>query len=413
MIQISLGSVVLVLAVWAILKRVDVRLSLTLAALVLGCIGGDPQAVVRKFLETFSDEKFVVPICSAMGFAYVMRLTECDQHLVHLLVRPLQRVRFLLIPGTVVVGFLVNMPIISQTSTAVTIGPVLIPILNMARIAPETTGAALLLGCSIGGELLNPGAPELRTTVEETQKADPDRVVTGDECVARILPLNIVGLVVATGLFWFLCRGDNHRDVAARAENSDAEPPPFQVNYLRAVVPLLPLLLLYLTAPPLKIVEVKREWLIGSAVSGPFDSRLVGLAMLAGVAVAAIVVRRAIFDITATFFEGAGYGFAHIISLIVAANCFGKSIQIIGLAEMLGETIRAVPALLLPLAGVLPLVFAMLCGSGMASTQSLFGFFAGPAVELGIDPVRVGAVVSLSAAAGRTMSPPLFSWPPL
>jgi DcuC family C4-dicarboxylate transporter len=55
--------------------------------------------------------------------------------------------------------------------------------------------------------------------------------------------------------------------------------------------------------------------------------------------------------------------------------------------------------------GVLPLGFALLCGSGMASTQSLFGFFAGPAVAQGQDPALVGAVVSLASAAGRTMSP--------
>jgi DcuC family C4-dicarboxylate transporter len=41
----------------------------------------------------------------------------------------------------------------------------------------------------------------------------------------------------------------------------------------------------------------------------------------------------------------------------------------------------------------------------MASTQSLYGFFHGPAVALGLDPVSVGALVSLGAAAGRTMSP--------
>jgi DcuC family C4-dicarboxylate transporter len=41
----------------------------------------------------------------------------------------------------------------------------------------------------------------------------------------------------------------------------------------------------------------------------------------------------------------------------------------------------------------------------MASTQSLYGFFVDPARQLGIDPVLVGAVVSVGAAAGRTMSP--------
>ncbi|MFO0825685.1 MAG: hypothetical protein U0792_21620 [Gemmataceae bacterium] len=47
----------------------------------------------REFLATFSNEKFVVPICSAMGFAYVLRHTGCERHLVLLLVKPLRRVR--------------------------------------------------------------------------------------------------------------------------------------------------------------------------------------------------------------------------------------------------------------------------------------------------------------------------------
>ena len=32
----------------------------------------------------------VVPICSAIGFAYVLKLTGCDQHLVQFLLRPFQ-----------------------------------------------------------------------------------------------------------------------------------------------------------------------------------------------------------------------------------------------------------------------------------------------------------------------------------
>jgi DcuC family C4-dicarboxylate transporter len=103
--------------------------------------------------------------------------------------------------------------------------------------------------------------------------------------------------------------------------------------------------------------------------------------------------------------EGAGYGYTHIISLIVAAPGYGKGIELMGLEEVVGAGIEEMPELLLPVAGALPLGFAVLCGSGMASTQSLFGFFAPPALKLGIDPAHVGAVVSLAAAAGRTMSP--------
>ena len=63
------------------------------------------------------------------------------------------------------------------------------------------------------------------------------------------------------------------------------------------------------------------------------------------------------------------------------------------------------PGLLLPVAGFVPLAFAALSGSGMAATQSLYTFFVDPATQLGADPKEVGAVVSISAAAGRTMSP--------
>src|SRR5262245_10066235 len=118
---------VLVAAVVLIVRGWDVRLVLLAAALTIAACAGDIARVPREFLATFSNEKFVVPICSAMGFAYVLRHTGCDRHLVMLLVKPLRRARFLMVPGVVVVGFLVNIPVISQTSTAVCIGPVVVP----------------------------------------------------------------------------------------------------------------------------------------------------------------------------------------------------------------------------------------------------------------------------------------------
>jgi DcuC family C4-dicarboxylate transporter len=61
--------------------------------------------------------------------------------------------------------------------------------------------------------------------------------------------------------------------------------------------------------------------------------------------------------------------------------------------------------LLVPLAALVPLLFAALCGSGMASTQSLYGFFHEPALALEVDPVELGALTAVGSAAGRTMSP--------
>jgi DcuC family C4-dicarboxylate transporter len=127
--------------------------------------------------------------------------------------------------------------------------------------------------------------------------------------------------------------------------------------------------------------------------------------MLVGVVVAGLAAGRGSLKVAGAFFDGAGYGFTHIISLIVAANCFGEGVRLIHLADVVGEAIKSLPVVLLPAAAGLPLGFGMLCGSGMATTQSLFGFFVHPALDLGADPYLVGAIVALASAAGRTMSP--------
>jgi DcuC family C4-dicarboxylate transporter len=52
----------------------------------------------------------------------------------------------------------------------------------------------------------------------------------------------------------------------------------------------------------------------------------------------------------------------------------------------------------------MPWAFAVVCGSGMASTASLYGFFHQEGAPAGVNE-DVGALVSIGSAAGRTMSP--------
>jgi DcuC family C4-dicarboxylate transporter len=472
--QFVLSLVIIGAAVFAIIRKVDVRLALLFAALALAtlagissALGNDPNtagflatvagnhaAVVRTLLKTLSNEQFVVPICCAMGFAHVLLLTGCDQHLVHLLIRPLRRVRIFLIPGAVLVGFLVNIPVISQTSTAVAVGTLLVPLMLAARVSPLTTGAALLLGASLGGELLNPGAPELRTVSTALE-------VTTADCVSRVIPLLMVQLGVATVVFWVLSvRAEAHKPEAQARDDSrdpslalrasvqavpqtnessvgpNPEQAEFRVNLLKAAVPLLPVVLLFLTILPLnstnKLLPVPEHWLVQTRTTKelpkslakesddvrervldmqnaeerrPFNSRLIGAAMLIGVVAAAFTNRRTAGATAKAFFEGAGYAFAQIISLIAIATCFGEAVKLVKLDEVLGNLIATMPGLLLPSAGALPLAFAWISGSGMAATQSLFGFFVEPSAAQSIAPTHVGAIVSIGAAAGRTMSP--------
>ena len=419
--------VVVVAAIVLIVRGWDVRLVLLSAALVIAAAAGDLARVPREFLATISNEKFVVPICTAMGFAYVLRHTGCERHLVLLLVKPLRYVRVLLVPGVIAVGFLVNIPVISQTSTVVCIGPVVVPLMRRGLLDGDHR-RVFAPRRSVGGGLLKPGAPALLTVFDKAG------VSTTRQAGGYLPPLVFTQLAVSMVALWGLSiwwerkglkvepgTSTDSNLMSAAAEGSQES----RVKVLKALVPIVPLALLFASGPPLNLFEIPQRWLVprpsetaSAAVAGfpatitleakkhpAYSSRLIGLAMLVGVLVAMAVTPSRSRDCVKQFFEGAGYGFTHIISLIVTANCFGKAIEAAGLAQALGQLIAEAPRLMQPLAAYVPLAFAAVSGSGMASAQSLYGFFHDPAVALGIDPVSIGALVSLGAAAGRTMSP--------
>jgi DcuC family C4-dicarboxylate transporter len=397
-LSLVLGCLVVTAAVVGVARRVDVRLVLFLAALALGAIAGNISPIIQTFLSTFSSDQFIVPICSAMGFAQVLRHSGCDQHLVQLLVKPIRRFHFLMIPGAVLVGFIVNVSVISQTSTAVAVGAVLVPLLRAARFSSKTIGATLLLGSSVGGELLNPGAPEMNT-VARVLKTE------SQECIERVFPLLLVQLAVATAVFWWMSVRSERSGVVELNLTNTEESSEFRVNYFKAAVPVIPLVLLMIVGPPLNLVSIPREWLVAdpSQVSS-FSVRLIGVSMLIGAVLAAVAAPGRAGAAAKVYFEGAGFAFTNIVSLIVVAACFGAGIKLLNLDAPVRTLIGGQPELIWPLAGTLTLAFAALSGSGMAATQSLFEIYAFR--ELGTETLlRVGALTSIAAAAGRTMSP--------
>src|SRR5262249_1527256 len=181
-----------------------------------------------------------------------------------------------------------------------------------------------MLGASLGGELLNPGAPELRTVVAETKKASEalgqeSAIRGGADCVPFILPLALLQLAVVAPLFWVVSlraegRGrKRHGEAAAEAGPGAVE----RVNLIKAMVPLVPLALLVLTSPGLGLLPLPVRWLVQDPANAQeaarFDSRLIGVAMLIGVAVAGLVGRDRKAPLpgaglAAGLLERAGYG---------------------------------------------------------------------------------------------------------
>lgn len=396
--QLSAAAIVVV-AIVGVMRGVDVRIVLFAAALAIASLVSDPMLVIRSFFSTFSNERYVVPICSAMGFAFVLRHTECDQHLVRLLMRPVAAMRLLLIPAVILVGFMVNIPVISQTSVAVCLGPVVIPLMRAAGMSNETIAACLCLGVSMGGELMNPGAPELQTIRALT---NVDATILARSFIPWIL---FPYALVATLVFWWMNTVTDTSNPSDVPLVTPTTPLPLgRVNYVKAFIPVLPLLLLFVTGPPWFLVKIPQAELASTTDS--FGSRLIGLAMLIGVVAAALSAPAAkAKDCGKQFFEGAGAGFTQVISLIVVASCFADAIKACGLAKSFGELFTDSPNALVPFAAGVPLGFAFISGSGIASTRGLFEVFYHPAVQHGYDPSAIGSLVSVGAAAGRTMSP--------
>src|SRR5688572_23190436 len=105
----------MLLAFALIWRGTDVRAVLFVTALAIGALAGELELVFRKTAETLADAKFLLPITSAMGFAYVVRETGCVAALVRLLLRPIRRAPQLVVPGSAAVALVLNMAIPSQT----------------------------------------------------------------------------------------------------------------------------------------------------------------------------------------------------------------------------------------------------------------------------------------------------------
>ena len=365
-------------------KRVDVRLSLGLSAAALFLIAGKLPQLLVLITQQMTNEKTVVPICTAMGFAYVLRITECDRHLTHLLLTPLRYGRWLLIPGGIIAAYIVNMAIISQSSTAAIVGTVLLPLLQAGGVMSVIAGSLLLLGSSMGGELFNPGAVELVKLAELTGQPVTSLTV-------KVLPVNLLASVTALIVFCFLVVILSRKN-AASVEDTQTDSPvahsgkPLRLNPLKALVPLLPMALLFIVPT---LVQLPQEFSNNSV----------------SIAAAGLTAPKESGRLVATFFEGVGFAYANIISIIIVATIFTEGIKANGLIEILTNALTHRPIAAKFASLILPFTLAGVTGSGSAPAIAVMNVLVPVAAKMNLDAIGLGALIAVAAQLGRTMSP--------
>jgi DcuC family C4-dicarboxylate transporter len=167
---------------------------------------------------------------------------------------------------------------------------------------------------------------------------------------------------------------------------------PFQINPAKAIVPFIPLALLF-GATHIPLLK-------------PFhDHVTILVAMLIGSIAAALSSPRQSGKLASAFFEGTGFAYARIISVTVCATLFAQGIIANGTVQQLvgGLAARPGPALLASL--TLPWGLAALSGSGAGSATSMMTALVPGAARMHLDPGQMGILAAMGSHFGRTMSP--------
>jgi DcuC family C4-dicarboxylate transporter len=391
---VALALVTVALAFVLIWYGHDVRAVLLAAALAIGAMSGQAGAVFRRTAEALGDIKFVLPICSAMGFAFVVRETGCADALVSMLLRPIGRAPRVAVPGSSFVSLVVNMALPSQTSTLAATGPLAVPLLARVLAPAALAGSALVLGASIAGALMNPGLAEIATAARAASLDAPALVV-------RLAPGVLIAFAVGIATLLLLRRAGGAggetlaASVAAAAAGSGSKPR--EQAALKAVLAPLPIVWLLLGHPSLPWhAFMQRATLKGLEV---FTAMIGGAVVV--IALAAADRKHAI----RALFDGMGYAFANVITIIAVSVGTAKALEVAGVLKAFVSVAAGGGMLALAAAFLLAFGLAVVTGSGTASSVALITALSPRAQELGVPVLPLCAVILFAAEAGRTTSP--------
>ncbi len=382
--MIWIGGLIVVVTFYAIIKRLETRMVLLVSGMLMAAISGKMIGAIQAFTKAMVNESLVPVICSVMGFAFVMKYTSCDKHMVQLLAGSITKMRSILIPATVMVTFAINIALPSAAGCSAAVGSILIPTLMRAGIHPAIAGSAVLAG-TYGG-VLSPGSAH-PPFIGKLANLDVMSVIAGHTMAAIVCGLiGAIALMVVA-----IVRKEHQGYIIPMTEGTTVEGTngEFMISYIKAMVPIVPLALLVLGSKQVHILP---------SVSVPE-------AMLFGTVLGLIVCRSNPQDVTKQFFNGMGEAYGNVIGIIIAAAVFTKGMELIGLTGSLIEMMKHSEHIARGAAAFGPMIIAILCGSGDAATLAFNGAITAHAADFGFGISQMGSAAFLSGSFGRSMSP--------
>ena len=382
-----LGILIVVITFALIIKKYESRMVLFVAGVAMCLIGGLPNDIMKAFTKAMTHNSLVPAICTVMGFSYVMKLTGCDQHLVHSISGLLKKGKVILVPLSFLLTWWIGLALPSASGLSAAVGAILIPTLIAAGVHPAMAAATVLAGT--WGTAISPGNAH-NPFVADLAGTDMMTVIIY-ETPASIIASLVCAAVLTAYAVVFKEGANEERRIAYEKEMADkmSAGENFNVNYLKAVVPVIPLVLLILSSKQVGILP----------------EMSVALSMVLGVVIALVITWSNAQKVCVQFFDGMGSAYGNVIGLIICATVFTSGLAAMGLISTLIELMDGSQSLA-ALSGTFgPFMIALISGSGDAASFAFNGAVTPYAEQFGMTIMGLGSLAQIAGAIGRAVSP--------
>ena len=388
---LGIVAVVVLLVMKKETKTVLIGVGLILCLLCL-----KPMNAFGAFTEYMTKAGLIKAICASMGFAFVMKFTKYDQHLVNALTKPLGNIGFFLIPMVTLLTYMINIAIPSAAGCSAAVGATLIPLLMASGVRPAMAGAAVFAG--VFGSVLSPGNAHNIFVTEMVVKGG-NTAYTVQDVIKVQFQSAVISLVIVLIMISIMAlilkdysKGKNYLLDGANSKSTSENGE--KINPLHALMPIVPLVILIIGGTSLNKISFLTWTKMGVAE-----------AMILGAVITIIVTFTNPEKITKEFFSGMGSAYANVIGIIIAAGVFVAGLTACGAIDFIIELLKSEQNYVKFGGTFIPYLMGIITGSGDAATFAFNEAITSQAASLGFEQDKLGMAASIAGALGRGSSP--------
>ncbi|MCL2028673.1 MAG: C4-dicarboxylate transporter DcuC [Bacteroidales bacterium] len=357
-------------------------------------------------------------IMSVMGFVKYMDSIGANKVLVRIGVKPLQFFKspYFVLVLAFLLGQAMKMAITSAAGLGVLLMATMYPILlklgvsKAAATAVIATTGCIDLGPAAG---TNVAIVEAAGILTSDGKADVARYFIKYQLPVALPIITVVAILHFWVQRWFDKKDGYSIRFDQTVEQTNPEDEVRKPSYY-ALLPLLPLLLVF-TFNEMVILQINKGFsAMGSSFEFPVKTMGLVAAILLSVFVAMLVEylrsfnAKKVFESIQTVFDGMGFAFATVVTLVIAGEVFATGLLSTGaIGTLLNASTDAG-------AGVVPVtvfmqslitVFSILMGSGDAAIFSFMSVGAMVAQHFDVEAISVIMPMQISSSLARSFSP--------